>query len=48
MKLEMKKLSKGIFFNCPIKNCLYKVSSAGNFYDHLKIVHNFYWFGEKK
>jgi len=38
---------KGTTYNCPELYCKFYTVSAKNFYDHLKLVHNFYDFGEK-
>lgn len=47
LKLK-KKTNKGIHYNCPVYACVFISASATNLYDHLKIVHNFYWFGDDK
>ncbi len=52
MKIELKKIKKkgqGLHetFHCPVRDCFFHDTSAPAFYDHLKLVHEFYYFGEK-
>jgi len=47
MKLKARPV-RGLNYACPEIYCQYRTISAKNFYDHLKHVHNFFEFGEKK
>lgn len=46
---ETKKKGSGLqeTFRCPVKDCLFYNISASAFYDHLKLVHQFFYFGDK-